>query len=98
MSMFGNLSTMGQVSGGFALDPEIMEQILADIPKQLDVQLKESQAEVDKAYEEKLALFDELDSARKNYPSGYQNSFNSLSVSLLISAFNIFSANSFSSS
>jgi len=80
MAMFGNLSTMGQVSGGFSLDPETMKQLLADIPEVLDAQLKESQAEVDKAYEEKLALFDELDSARKNYPSGYQNSFNSLSA------------------
>lgn len=64
----------------FTWDMEGHEERLAQIPIQMEENLKESQEEVDKAYEEKLAFFDQLDNLRTANPTEYQSSFDSLNA------------------
>lgn len=59
-------------------DLERLDKAIEGVPALLDKQFKESQEEVDKAYEEKLAFFDQLDNLRADNPTGYQSSFGSL--------------------
>ena len=70
----------GLSSGGFTWNLDKFPEILDRVPLMLEENLKETQSKVDKAYEEKLALFDQLDSSRKENPSSYQSSFNSLAA------------------
>lgn len=72
------MSLMYMPNEGF--DLEKLNKSLEDLPALLDTQLKESQEEVDRAYEEKLASFDQLDNLRDSNPTEYQSSFNSLSA------------------
>ncbi len=75
MGFGGGLST-----GGFTWNMDGWQETLDKIPLMLEENTKKTQSEVDRAYEEKLALFDQLDSSRKENPSSYQSSFNSLAA------------------
>ena len=61
-------------------DLERLDKAIEGVPALLDKQFKESQEEVDKAYEEKLAFFDQLDNLRTANPTEYQSSFDSLNA------------------
>jgi hypothetical protein len=61
-------------------DLERLDKAIEGVPALLDKQFKESQEEVDKAYEEKLAFFDQLDNLRADNPTEYQSSFGSLNA------------------
>ena len=61
-------------------DLERLDKAIEGVPALLDKQFKESQEEVDKAYEEKLAFFDQLDNLRADNPTEYQSSFDSLNA------------------
>jgi len=64
----------------FEFDLEKLNKTLEGLPDFLDKQFEESQEKVDKSYEEKLALFDQLDNLRDNNPTEYQSSFDSLNA------------------
>ena len=70
----------GLSSGGFTWNMDRFQESLDKIPLMLEENTKKTQSQVDRDYEEKLALFDELDSSRKENPSSYQSSFNSLAA------------------
>jgi len=61
-------------------DLERLDKAIEGVPALLDKQFKESQEEVDKAYEEKLAFFDQLDNLRTANSTEYQSSFDSLNA------------------
>lgn len=61
-------------------DLERLDKAIEGVPALLDKQFKESQEEVDKAYEEKLAFFDQLNNLRTANPTEYQSSFDSLNA------------------
>ena len=70
----------GLNNSDFTWDMEGHEERMAQIPIQMEANLKESQEKVDKAYEEKLASFDQLDNLRTANPTEYQSSFDSLNA------------------
>ena len=72
------MSLMYMPNQGF--DLERLDKAIEGVPALLDKQFKESQEEVDKAYEEKLAFFDQLDNLRTANPTEYQSSFDSLNA------------------
>ncbi len=61
-------------------DLEKLNKSIEETPALLEKQFEESQEEVNKAYEEKLAFFDQLDSLRTANPTEYQSSFDSLNA------------------
>lgn len=81
MSMFGNLSTMGQVSGGFSFDPETFPTLLEDFKVDIAQTLEENTKLRDEQYEELMSFYGELDTQRKENLASFNQTYGSLSAS-----------------
>ena len=81
MAMFGNLSTMGQVSGGFSFDPETFPTLLEDFKVDIAQTLEENTKLRDEQYEELMSFYGELDKQRKENLASFNQTYNSFSAS-----------------
>ena len=70
----------GLSGGGFTWNMDRLAEGTERLELIQEENLKKTQAEVDKAYEEKLALFDQLDTTRKEDLASFTQTYNSLSA------------------